>query len=99
MGTGEPSIKDVLTDKPLAEALLTRTLPEIIAGRYRLDVQRFRELHMMSVIEQTLKESETVLAVVGYTHAAVLGRYFEQEDIPVEVFQMMHGLVLDESLT
>jgi hypothetical protein len=54
---------------------------------------------MCSVIGQTLNECETALAVVGWMHAGVLGRYFEWERIPVEVFQMMHGLVLDESLT
>jgi hypothetical protein len=52
---------------------------------------------MCSVIRQTLKESEIVLAVVGFMHAGVLARQFERDQIPVELFQMTKGLVLDES--
>jgi hypothetical protein len=73
--------------------------PEVIAGRYRLDMQGQREENMCSIIRQTLEQSETVLAVVGFTHAAVLARQFEKEQIPVEVFQMTYGLILDESQT
>jgi hypothetical protein len=32
-------------------------------------------------------------------HAGVLARQFEKENIPVELFQMTHGLVLDELQT
>jgi hypothetical protein len=54
---------------------------------------------MCSIIRQTLKESEIVLAVVGVMHAGGMARQFEREQIPVELFQMTQGLVLDESAT
>ncbi len=54
---------------------------------------------MSSIIRQTLQQSEIVLAVVGFMHAGVLARRFEKEQIPVELFQMTQGLVLDESQT
>jgi hypothetical protein len=99
MGIGEPSPLDVLTDKPLIEAFAAGILPEVIAGRYRLDAQDLRERHMCSILREAVKESGTVLAVVGFMHAGVLARELENEHIAVEAFQMMQGLVLDESQT
>jgi hypothetical protein len=73
--------------------------PEPIVGPCPRDVHGPREDYMYSIIRQTLKESEIVLAVVGFMHAGVLARRFETEQIPVELFQMTKGLVLDESQT
>lgn len=73
--------------------------PEPIVGPCPTDVHGPREEHMCSIIRQTLKESKIVLAVVGFMHAGVLARQFEREQIPVELFQMTKGLVLDESDT
>lgn len=92
MAMGEPDLQDGVFD-------FSGFLPEVIAGRYRLDVQTLREEHMCSILQRTLRQFETVLAVVGFTHAGVLARQLEKEQIPIEVFQMMHGLVLDESQT
>jgi len=92
MAMGEPELQDGLID-------LRGFPPEVIAGRYRLDKQSQREDYMSSIIRHVLEQSETVLAVVGFTHAGVLGRRFEKDGIPVEVFQMTSGLVLDEGQT
>jgi hypothetical protein len=92
MAMGEPELKDGLFD-------FSGFPPEVIAGRYRLDFKGQREEYMCSVLRETLQRCETVLAVVGFTHAGVLARQLEKENTAVEVFQMMHGLVLDESQT
>jgi hypothetical protein len=99
MGMGQPSLEDALTDKPIVDAFLSGTIPEILAGRYRLDAQAHREEYMCSILQEKLNQFETVLAAVGFMHAGVLARQFEREQVPVVVFQMTHGLVLDESQT
>ena len=92
MAMGEPGPDDALIDA-------SSFPPEIIAGRCQLDLQAQREAHMSSILREALQQSDIVLAVVGYMHAGVLARQFEKEQIPVELFQMTLGLVLNESQT
>jgi len=53
---------------------------------------------MTGFIGDSLLAFECVLAVVGYTHLAVLAREFYEKGVEVEALMFTDPLVVDESL-
>lgn len=92
----EPSLKDALLDPPLLEAVRTRTKPEILAGIYDLKFHRVREDYMHTIILESMREHDSVLAVVGYIHLGVLTQRFESENVPVNALIFTYPLVVNE---
>jgi hypothetical protein len=97
LGYGEPDPSDVLIEPPIQEAIRTGVKPEVLAGRYKLELQGGRESFMYATIMQASQAHDCILAVVGYLHLGVLARMFEGRQMNVEALIFTYPLVVDES--
>jgi hypothetical protein len=95
-GPGQPGLEDALVVPPLEEAFRTKTVPVLLAGKYRMDLQQTRESLMFNAISAALKANSEVLAIVGYIHLGVLARMFEAEKVEVQAFIFMLPLEVNE---
>lgn len=93
----EPSFQDVLFDPPLEEALRSGVKPDPLAGIYDLKWHAMREEFMHAVILQSMREDNSVLAVIGYIHLGVLARRFASENISVRALIFTYPLIVDEA--
>jgi hypothetical protein len=81
---GTPDLSQGFFDPPLQEAILRNIKPELLAGRYDLNLQRVREDFMFDTTMNYLEQHECALVVVGFVHLGVLARRFEAAKCRVE---------------
>jgi hypothetical protein len=79
------------------EAMRAGVKPELLAGRYRLELQGGRESFMYATIMQSFQTHDCILAVIGYIHLGVVATKFKGKQIDVEALVFTYPLVVDES--
>jgi len=97
ISVGQPNVADALYDQPIENYMAMGVVPLPLAGQYRLPLQKEREAVMAGLIGEALQAFDCVLAVVGYTHLAVLAREFHEKGVEVQALMFTYPLVIDES--